>query len=1075
MLILSFAIACALALALVGWLAVALFHASVAVGVVTSLVAPLPVLVIVLVRWWRSRRRKTSDPELVAVEQAWADVLAAAGEDASPARPWWLLLGASGCGKTTLLTESGVAWITRPVAGEAQRGPRLWRSDAGCILELPGTWADGRRMPPAWIRLLALLKARRGARAVQGVVACVAAGDLLRRGPLATAVTAQSIRDRGEELAAALGAAAPLHLVLTKADQIGGCKDFFAAASREERGAELGAALPWPPPDLPLAAWRSAHERLVTELRDRRLAVLPRCADDVAAAKAFQFPLQLAAAAGPIGELLGHLIQPGGRESLPLRAVHLTSGLRPARPAQAPLSPAERTDFNASVYAGARRSSAGDAGGQALFARDLFQRVLPASAHAATPTRRAGRLARRIRRVCLAVVPLCAIAVGLWITAGTIRRVILVGEVRTLGAEARAVERSHPDDRPRNLDALDRFAGALADLASAGTSAQVLEPAGMLYNRLAGRLHVDRAVAALVARINDLRQRSAADPDALYDAFRAYQMLAGAVPVDPVALEAALSADRRWFLALEDGGVRLDWPTEVLARRQLERHIRDLLPLGLGRIQADRSLVEGAARELGETLWIRLGLEDVLRGARGQFPRLTAGHLGAAGPLALVVEVDGALTREAWERAVSDLVDEKAVGLARTLDSLGAARPESELRRRLAEGFAGAHRRAWLAALAGARTVPAADPDAVPRRVDEITGSDSPWPAFVKRVVGELDLRTSGVKLGFAPGVPWAQPALAGLQPLAGDVRAWLLTQPAGARLADLDKVLALARRFDEAYAAASAAVTQVQPDDVRDALRASLAGLVHGLWQPIDQALAAEIDRDWQARVVPVWQRELAGRYPFAAATVVDEIPLEVFARFANPVDGTLWAGLALPERLRAQLIAGRPALTVSPAYAALVQRAQEIRSGFFVAGVNRVEAAFTVVLVQREGVADLTLACGAQTVRFYDRPDARYPLILRQSESPGARIAVKVVTGEWKAREFSTQPWALLRLIQAGDPRPGRDGGWTLTWPFAGTAAGGEVVWRAQAILEPGVIGRAAAGDLFLGFQVPDRIGAE
>lgn len=1069
MLAITMAIAVGLALALLGWLAVVLIHAGAMVGVLASCLAPLPVAAVLLVRWWRGRRRQGADAELLALDQAWADILAAAGEDAAARRPWWVLIGATGCGKTTLLAESGVPWISRPVSGDGQRGPRLWRSDAGCVLELPGSWADGRRTPPAWLRLLGHLRSRRGRMAVQGVVACVAAGDLLRRGPLATAVTAQSLRDRGEELAAVLGAAPPLHLVLTKADQIGGCKDFFAAAGREERAQALGVDLPWPPPDLPLATWRSAHERLVASMRDRRLAVLPRIADPGSVTKAFQFPLQLAAAAAPVGELLGHLVQPGARESLALRAVHLTSGTRPSAAAP-PVATAERTDINASVYAGARRGSSSDTAGTALFARDLFLRVLPASADLAAPTRRSSRAARRIRRVCLAALPLAAAGLALWIASQAVHRVLVVGDLREAAAEARAVERTHPDDRPRNLDALDRFGAALAAAAEAGTPARALDQADLIYIRLAGRLHLQRAAAAIATAITELRQRPEADTDQLYATFRCYQMLSGTVPVEAADLEAGLLAERRWFLALEDGGGHVDWPTEVLARRQLERHVRELLPRGLGRIQPDRALVDAATRDLGESLWIRLGLDEVLRTARGQFQRLDAAALGVSTPLVVGGAVDGALTGDAWERAVSDLVDEKAAILARTLAGLGAPRSEDELRRRLGEGFAAAHRRAWLALLASARTAPAGQPEGVPDQVEQISGARATWPAFVKRVVVELDLRTGGVRLGLAPGAPWAQPALAALQPLARDVREWLSTAPAGRRSADPDRVIVLAKRFDEAYAAAAAAVSQVQPEDLREAVRQSLAGLVHGLWQPIDRALGAELDEAWRARVVPGWRSDLAGRYPFAP--VAEECQLEAVARFLNPADGTLVQGSVVTERLRAQPVTGRPALTVSPEYAALLAKAQEIRGGFFAGGGTRIEAPFAVTLVQREGVADLALACGGQTVRYYDRPDARYALVLRQGEPAGARIAIRVVTGEWKACEQSGKPWGVLRLIQAGEPRPNRDGGWTLNWAFPGSAAGKDVTWRAQAVLEAGPLGRAAAGDLFSGFAVPERI---
>lgn len=1064
-------LAIGLAIALLGWLAVALLHGALAWGVIASLLAPVPLLSVLAWRWWRSRSPRRADPDLAAVDRAWADILASAGDAAEPPRPWWLLLGGSGSGKTTLLAESGVAWAARPPEGEAGRAPRLWRSDAGCVLELPGTWADGRNCPAGWRRLLQLLRSRRGRHAVQGVVACVGCGDLLRRGPLATAVTAQAIRDRGEELAAALGCAPPLTLVLTKADQIGGCKDFYANATRDERFQELAAVLPWPPAADQAAAWREAHARLVDAVRDRRMAALVRTRDDGAACKAFQFPLQLAAAGAPLAELIGHLVQPGGRETLPLRAVNLSSGLRPPAPAGAVAArPAERTDLNASVYAGARPRIGAEAGGCGLFARDLFARALPESAAQAAPTRSAGRAARRWRALCLVAAPVAAALVCVWLLSGSVRRAIATDALRASAAEALAVERAHPDDGPRNLDALDRLGADLAGLAACDGPEAALRSAGSVHARLLGRLLLDQAAAGLAKRIAELRARPEADADRLLSALRAYQMLAGAVPADPAVVEEVLAADRLWYATLEKGGARLDWPTEVLARRQLERHARELLPRGLDRIVPDRGLVEATERELGEALWIRLGLDDVLRTARGQFAKVEPAQLGAGGPLALACGVDGALTRRAWDEAVEDLVAEKATVLARSLSGIGTRRDAGELRRRLAEAWTAAHRKAWLAALAGARAVPPAAPEDIPARIDAVAGAASPWPVLVKRVAGELDAPTGGIRLPFSTDTAWTATALAAIRPLERDVREWLSAVPAGSRSKDSDRVLALARRFDDAWTTACAALAPVQGEDLRESLRASLAGLVRGLWAPVDAALVAELEVGWRARVVPAWKAECAGRFPFAAAP--EEVPLEVFARFANPRTGVLWAGMDPIERLRAQGLAGRPALSVSGAYAAMAGRAREIRAGFFPNDAEKVEAPFVLTLVQREGVADLVFAVGAQSVRFYDRPDARYPLALRQGEPAGARISARVVTGEWKAAECAGSAWGLLRLIASGDPRPTREGGWGLTWDFPGLAAGKAVSWHAQAVLEGPAVGHAATGDLLSGFAVPEGL---
>jgi type VI protein secretion system component VasK len=248
---------------------------------------------------------------------------------------------------------------------------------------------------------------------------------------------------------------------------------------------------------------------------------------------------------------------------------------------------------------------------------------------------------------------------------------------------------------------------------------------------------------------------------------------------------------------------------------------------------------------------------------------------------------------------------------------------------------------------------------------------------------------------------------------------------------------------------------------------------VAHGLWLPLDRSIGGELEQAWRGQVVPTWRRDCAGRFPFAEQT--DEVPLSRFAAFANPRSGALWAAMAPIERLRAQPVAGHPALSLSRAYQDMAARAAAIRDGFFAGGGEQVVAPCHVTLVQREGVTDLALGVGGQTAKLYDRPDARFELVLRQGEPGGAKVAVRVVTGEWKTLEFANRDWGWLRLLRAGSPRAASDGGWTLTWPFDGSAAGGKVVWRAQAQLEGRHLGEAVAGDLLTGFAIPEGIVAE
>ncbi len=1025
-------------------------------------------LLLLLLGWllwrWYVRLSRPVDPALAAALNELRAVCAG--------RPCWLVIGAGSSGKSSMLSESGLTWNLRPAAGAGVSSmPKIWRHDGGCLIELPGSWCETPAAHPAWNSWLRLLGNHRRRLNLAGMIACVPLSDLLRRGPAYVAATATAVHERGVELAQALGRNPPLYLVLTKADHVGGYKDFFAGLAEVERQQVLGATLAWPLPEQPAVAWLAEHRALVTALRDRRPLGLMRARDGEAARKLFQFPGQLDGLIQPVGDLLAQLARPG-RESCLLRGVYLTSCHRAVPAALPPTMRGERTDLERSVYLGQGRA-APSTGGNGHFAHALLARVLPADRDLARPTGNRRRHLVRLRFVALRLVPAAAALFALWLVIGAWRSASQLGEVRATAAEVLAVERLYAGDAPRNLDILDRHGAAVARLAANPSAAArpALAAAASLYARRLGDLCAGRAVSELGSSIAQLRAAPTVDTDRLYDAFRAYQMLAGAIATEPELLTRELTAGRRWFLALETAGARLDWPTEVLARRQLERLGRELLPHGLARLAVDRQLADATARDLGESLWIRQGWDEILREAHGL--AVVGESSATVGVVVAGAQPSAVLTRRAWDEVVAGLVEEKAVALERTLAGLSIRLDRAAISRRLGERFRSEHRRAWLVVISACQVLPAEDLAQLPSRIGEAAGPASTWPMLVRRALDELDPPSTMASLSGAVRAPWVRPALDPVLELRREVEGFLAANPVGSRCLDNDNAVALAKRFDEACAAASTRLAEVQPDDLRDALRAGLSGMVLGLWQVVDRSFAVELEQSWRSQVLPLWRRDCAGRFPFAEQA--DEVPLARFAAFANPRNGTLWQALTPLERLRTQLVAGRPALTLSRDYQDLVARAIIIREAFFAGGGEQVVAPCHVTLVQREGVTDLAIVLGTQSAKLYDRPDARFEMILRQGEPAGAKVAVRVVTGEWKTLEFADREWGWLRLLRAGNPRAASAGGWTLTWPFDGTAAGGAVVWRAQALLEGRNLGQAVAGDLLSGFTIPESLVVE
>jgi hypothetical protein len=999
-----------------------------------------------LLVWWLLRRRRTQDAALAA---AWSAVAAAvAGSETV-----WLVLAPAGSGAGDLLAGSGLAWRARPAATADPALPQAWRHEGGSLVELPAAWctsASERRWQASLPRLARL--------PIAGVLAAVPLAELVRKGPEHAAGVAAALRLRCAELSERLGATLPLHLVLSRADLLGGWKDFFAGIAEVERQQPLGVGLPWPPADA--AAWAAAWPGVAEALRARRPLGMARARDGDAALKLMRFPGQLDELARPAGELVERLAAPGGPG---LRGVWLASSHRAAPIAPAASRSGARSDPERSVYLGALRA-APSSGGDAHFVHRLLAAVLPQDRGLALPN-----AARRRRRVIAAwslqlAIPVVLAAWAAWLGVAAWRGGAAADDLRAAAGEVLAAERLHAADAMRNLDAVDRLGAAVAAAAAGDHPAAraVIRAGAALYARRIGELCGLNARDALAADMAALRAAPQAGGDRLHDCYRAWAMLTGGLAPDAALLERELEDGRRWYRALEPEGRRLDWPAEALARRQLQRLARELLPRRLAALPGDPALAEAVARELGESVWISRAWDAALRAARGQFAPPPPPPADA--PLRVAAWPEGALTRAALDGGFAALLDEQADAAARTLAGLGIDAPRAVVRRRLRERFRIEHRRAWLGALAStSATVEGCA--ALPAATTAVAGPASPWPSLAGRILEEL---------GEGGERAWIAESLQPLAALRGEADGFLAAAGEGRRTADLERLVLLARRWDEAVSAAQARLAGVQPEDLRAAAAAGLAGLARGLWAPIDRAAGGELDAAWRAAVVPVWRRDCAGRYPFAGAAL-DEVPAARFAAFANPVDGVLRRSMAPIERLRAQPVAGRPALSVAPAYADLARRAAAMQAALFADGGNRMLVPCQLALIQREGVADIAVAIGTGSARLYDRPDGRAELAVRQGEPCAAKIAIRTVTGAWQTREGQGRDWGWLRLLREGSPRPAADGaGWILDWSFDGGAAGGGVRWHAQALIESSPLGEAVGGDLLGGFSVPEAIAA-
>ncbi|MBZ5638481.1 MAG: hypothetical protein LAO51_06935 [Acidobacteriia bacterium] len=148
--------------------------------------------------------------------------------------PWFAVIGESGCGKTTLIKNSGLDF---PIGDAKIRGIGgtkncdWWFANEAIILDTAGRYAFEVQSAPdreEWERFLTLLKKTRKHSPVNGLVVTVPADSLLRKTEDEISTYAQHLRGKINDLMTRLEIVFPVYLVVTKVDLVEGFVGFFS-------------------------------------------------------------------------------------------------------------------------------------------------------------------------------------------------------------------------------------------------------------------------------------------------------------------------------------------------------------------------------------------------------------------------------------------------------------------------------------------------------------------------------------------------------------------------------------------------------------------------------------------------------------------------------------------------------------------------------------------------------------------------------------------------------------------------------------------------------------------------------
>jgi len=497
------------------------------------------------------------------MSEAMAGLQSASGKrrDYLYSRPWYVIIGPPGAGKTTALVNSGLRFPFSDTALKGVGGTRnldFWFADEAVMVDTAGRYtsqdSDTERDRDGWRAFLGLLKKNRPLQPINGVLIAIGLDELMGADVAKIDRHAATVRRRLQELQQGLELAVPTYVIFTKADLIAGFAEFYDDLDVEGRRAVVGATFPWSadPRQSPEAITKAfdemaqaiadrASKRLQDELDARRRGVI------------VGFPGQIAGLRSRIVRFLdGAFPTQAADAPAPLRGFYLTSGVQQGTPLDQLLGGV------AAVYDAPVRS---DAKGRAYFINRLLSEVvIPEAGLVQTSPKARARRAMLLTAGLAAIGLVTLLVLGLWTMSWIgnrgMQNQMLAGaqnsaqEVRADGVDLVEVRDSDPDLEASVsvLRALRNLPGGYADskkgvplsrgfgLYQSSDSRAAIEA----YHQGLQRILLPRILLRLERVLND----NQASPLVLYEPLKVYLMLGGQAPaLDRAAIKAWVEAD----------------------------------------------------------------------------------------------------------------------------------------------------------------------------------------------------------------------------------------------------------------------------------------------------------------------------------------------------------------------------------------------------------------------------------------------------------------------------------------------------------------------------------------------------